>query len=46
MDETAGATIAAGWFYWLELAGKTRPAVVLEVRQTRALVIIGTTRQR
>jgi hypothetical protein len=46
MDETAATPVVAGWFYWLELAGKRRPVVVLEVRARRARVIVGTTRQR
>ncbi len=39
MAEAAAAPIVAGSFYWLEFEGKTRPAVVLEVREKRALVI-------
>ena len=46
MDETPAAPVVAGWFYWLQFAGKMRPAVVLEVRERGALVILGTTRQR
>ena len=46
MDETAASPLVAGWFYWLELVGKTRPVVVLEVRGRQALVIVGTTKQR
>ena len=46
MDETAASPLVAGWFYWLQLVGKRRPVVVLEVRGRQALVIVGTTKQR
>lgn len=35
-----------GHFYWIRHADKQRPAVVLEVRESSALVVFGTRTQR